>query len=127
LGDDLDELGMPRVALDWRVAPEDDEQLRRALVILARELGSADIARAWIPGDGSRFVWRRNPGGHHMGTTRMGTDPTVSVVDANCRTHQVENLYIAGSSVFPTGGEANPTLTIVALAHRLADTLKGTP
>jgi choline dehydrogenase-like flavoprotein len=54
----------------------------------------------------------------------MGVDPAVSVVNADCRTHDVENLFIAGSSVFPTGGEANPTLTIVALAHRLADLLK---
>ena len=61
-----------------------------------------------------------------MGTTRMGTDPALSVVDANCRTHEVANLYIAGSSVFTTGGDANPTLTLVALAHRLADRLKKT-
>jgi choline dehydrogenase-like flavoprotein len=126
LTDVVDPLGMPRAALDWRIAPEDDVQLRRALVLLGRELGASGIARAWIPGDSSRFVWRPSPGGHHLGTTRMGTDPATSVVDANCRTHQVENLYIAGSSVFPTGGEANPTLTIVALAHRLAETLKGT-
>jgi choline dehydrogenase-like flavoprotein len=126
LTDDLDPLGMPRAALDWRIAAEDDIQLHRGLVILGRELGAAGIARAWIPGDSSRFAWRPSPGGHHLGTTRMGTDPAASVVDANCRTHQVENLYIAGSSVFPTGGEANPTLTIVALAHRLADTLKRT-
>jgi choline dehydrogenase-like flavoprotein len=59
-----------------------------------------------------------------MGTTRMGTDPAVSVVNADCRVHDLDNLFIAGSSVFPTGGDANPTLTIVALAHRLADTLK---
>src|SRR5687767_7530346 len=126
LSDALDPLGMPRVALDWRIATDDDVRMRKALVILARELGAADIARAWIPGDASRFVWRQSPGGHHMGTTRMGADPAVSVVNADCRTHQVQNLYIAGSSVFPTGGEANPTLTIVALAHRLADTLKRT-
>ena len=124
LTEDVDALDMPRVALDWRIAPEDDVQMRRALVILARELAAGGIARAWIPGDATRFVWRPSPGGHHMGTTRMGTDPSVSVVDANCRTHEVENLYIAGSSVFTTGGDANPTLTIVALAHRLADTLK---
>jgi choline dehydrogenase-like flavoprotein len=126
LSDEADPLGMPRAALDWRIAPEDDVQLHRALVLLGRELGASGIARAWIPGDSSRFVWRPSPGGHHLGTTRMGTDPRTSVVDANCRTHQLENLYIAGSSVFPTGGEANPTLTIVALAHRLADTLKRT-
>jgi choline dehydrogenase-like flavoprotein len=123
---ELDPLGMPRAALDWRIAAEDDVQLHRGIVILAREMGAAGIARAWIPGDSSRFAWRPSPGGHHLGTTRMGTDPAASVVDADCRTHQVENLYIAGSSVFPTGGEANPTLTIVALAHRLADTLKRT-
>jgi choline dehydrogenase-like flavoprotein len=126
LTNDLDQLGMPRVALDWRIAPSDDLQLHRALVILGRELGAAGIARTWIPGDSSRFRWRPSPGGHHLGTTRMGTDPASSVVDADCRTHQVANLYIAGSSVFPTGGEANPTLTIVALAHRLAGTLTKT-
>jgi choline dehydrogenase-like flavoprotein len=124
LTDEVDPTGMPRVALDWRIAPDDDVQMRRALVVLGRELAAAGIARAWIPGDSSRFVWLPSPGGHHMGTTRMGTDPAFSVVDANCRTHQVQNLYIAGSSVFTTGGEANPTLTLVALAHRLAGTLK---
>ena len=117
---------MPRAALDWRIAQEDDLQLHRGLVILARELGASGIARAWIPGDSSRFRWRPSPGGHHLGTTRMGSDPATSVVNADCRTHEVENLYVAGSSVFPTGGEANPTLTIVALAHRLADTLTRT-
>jgi choline dehydrogenase-like flavoprotein len=125
LTDQRDALGMPRVALDWRIAPEDDVQMRRGLIILANELAASGIARAWVPGDASRFVWRQMPGGHHMGTTRMGTDPAVSVVDANCRTHDIENLYITGSSVFPTAGDSNPTLTIVALAHRLADTLKG--
>jgi choline dehydrogenase-like flavoprotein len=126
LAEELDEVGMPRVLLDWRIAQQDNMQMRRALVILGRELGASGIARAWIPGDASQFRWRPSPGGHHMGTTRMGLDAATSVVDANCRAHQVENLYIAGSSVFPTGGEANPTLTIVALAHRLADTLTRT-
>ncbi len=124
LTSDLDAVGMPRVALDWRIAQSDDVQMRRALVILAGELAAAGIARARVPGDASRFIWRPSPGGHHMGTTRMGIDPAVSVVDANCRMHQVRNLFIAGSSVFPTSGDSNPTLTIVALAHRLADTLK---
>jgi choline dehydrogenase-like flavoprotein len=61
---------------------------------------------------------------HHLGTTRMHRDPTKGVVDEHCRVHDVSNLYLAGSSVFPTGGYANPTLTIVALALRLADRLK---
>jgi choline dehydrogenase-like flavoprotein len=57
---------------------------------------------------------------HHMGTTRMSRDPRHGVVDADSRVHGIENLYVAGSSVFPTSGSANPTLTIVALALRLA-------
>jgi choline dehydrogenase-like flavoprotein len=121
LADQLDPLGMPRVALDWRIAEDDHIQMHRALTRLAREFGSAGVARLWIPGDGTKFVWRPSPGGHHMGTTRMGLDPQSSVVNADCRTHEVDNLFIAGSSVFPTGGEANPTLTIVALAIRQAD------
>ena len=60
---------------------------------------------------------------HHMGTTRMSDDAAHGVVDANCRVHGIGNLYVAGSSVFPTAGYANPTLTIVALAARLADCL----
>jgi choline dehydrogenase-like flavoprotein len=121
---DRDPLGTPRVALDWRIDPDDDAKVRRAMVILARELAAAGIARVWIPGDASRFRWNVSPGGHHMGTTRMGADPATSVVDRDCRTHQVRNLYLAGSSVFATSGDSNPTLTIVALAHRLAEALK---
>ena len=64
-------------------------------------------------------------GPHHMGTTRMSTTPAEGVVDADCRVHTVENLYVAGSSVFTTGGHANPSLTILALALRLADHLRG--
>jgi choline dehydrogenase-like flavoprotein len=124
LSDEVDALGMPRAALDWRIAPNDDMQMRRAMVVLAHELGAAGLARLRVPGDATRFVWRQDPGGHHMGATRMGRDPALSVVDANCRTHEVRNLYVAGASVFTTGGDSNPTLTIVALAHRLADSLK---
>jgi choline dehydrogenase-like flavoprotein len=65
-----------------------------------------------------------NGGWHHMGTTRMSDDPKRGVVDRHCRVHGMENLYVAGSSVFPTSGSANPTLTLVALTLRLADHLK---
>src|SRR5262245_43295174 len=61
---------------------------------------------------------------HTMGTTRMALDPRNGVVDANCKVHGVEGLYIAGGSVFPTSGHANPTLMIMSLAVRLADQLK---
>jgi choline dehydrogenase-like flavoprotein len=61
---------------------------------------------------------------HHMGTTRMGRDPASSVVDAQGRVHSLANLYLAGASVFPTSGSANPTFTIVALSIRLAEHLR---
>ncbi|MFB7891629.1 GMC oxidoreductase [Microbacterium sp. NPDC056044] len=64
-----------------------------------------------------------NSGAHHIGTTRMSRDPSDGVVDRDCRVHGVDNLYVVGSSVMPTSGHANPTLTIVALALRLADHL----
>jgi choline dehydrogenase-like flavoprotein len=64
---------------------------------------------------------------HHMGATRMHVDPELGVVDENSRVHGTSNLYVTGSSVFPSGGYANPTLTIVALAARLADHLKRVP
>jgi len=63
--------------------------------------------------------------GHHIGTTRMAADPAQGVVDEHCRVYGVDNLFVASSSVFPTSSHANPTLTIVAMAVRLADYLKG--
>ncbi len=72
----------------------------------------------------ARIYHDHTGGGHLMGTTRMGSHRSTSVVDADCRVHGYRNLFVAGSSVFPTSGYANPTLTIVALALRLADTLK---
>ena len=66
-------------------------------------------------------------GYHHMGTTRMSDRPEQGVVDRDCRVHGYANLYVAGSSVFPTAGWANPTLTILALAHRLGDHLLARP
>jgi choline dehydrogenase-like flavoprotein len=61
---------------------------------------------------------------HHMGTTRMHLDPKQGVVDADSKVHDVANLYVAGSSVFPTYGSSNPTLNLIALTLRLGDHLK---
>ena len=63
-------------------------------------------------------------GWHHMGTTRMHDDPAHGVVDRDCRVHGIDNLYIAGSSVFTTAGSGTPTMTVVALALRLVDHLR---
>jgi choline dehydrogenase-like flavoprotein len=92
---------------------------------LALEFGALGMGRMilHVEDDG---LWPQavNGGSHHMGTTRMSDDPKQGVVDRHCRVHGMENLYVAGSSVFPTSGSANPTLTLVALALRLAGHLK---
>jgi choline dehydrogenase-like flavoprotein len=81
------------------------------------ELG-ADVE--WVAGPDAT-----GPAYHHMGTTRMSDDPEAGVVDADCRTHDLDNCWIASSSVFPTSGAMNPTLTIAALALRVGDDVAG--
>jgi len=120
-----DRLGVPQVRLAWTISREDVDGLRRARDLLLRELdrSRAAIVRA-AAADDDRWIDTIKGGAHHIGTTRMHHDPTRGVVDEQCRVHSTSNLYVAGSSVFPTGGWAPPTLTIVALAVRLADHLK---
>jgi choline dehydrogenase-like flavoprotein len=126
LGDGRDALAMPRLCVDWRYLPGDVDTVQRALGLLAADIAASGIGRfEYDPGSVESEMTRYGAyGGHHIGTARMGTDPRNSVVDADCRVHGVDNLYIAGAAVFPTSSQANPTLTIVALALRLAAHLK---
>ncbi len=123
---DRDALGVRRALLDWRLTSQDTESIARACELFARAVGRAGAGRAWLPGPDEKEGWKKRivGGPHHMGTTRMSVDPRDGVVDADCRVHGMHNLFIAGSSVFPTGGHANPTLTLLALAFRLAEHLK---
>jgi choline dehydrogenase-like flavoprotein len=117
---DRDALGVPKVKVYWRWTERDAANLQRIRELIGSELanselGTIQIGRAVVP----------NPlAHHHAGTTRMHENPREGVTDGNGRVHGVENLYVAGSSLFPTAGFANPTLTIVALSLRLADHLK---
>ncbi len=126
LSNERDELGQRRIVFDWRLTEQDRETMRAALRLFAQELGKAGLGRLRIDpvalGDKPESLLQ--PSFHHMGTTRMHADPKRGVVDPNCRMHEVSNLYIAGSSVFPAVGHANPTITITALAIRLADHIK---
>jgi len=128
LGEETDALGLPRIRLDWRMTPLDKRSLRVVHRKLAAELGRTGLGRMrideWLTADDVTWPAEVAGGFHHMGTTRMASDPKHGVVDADCLVHGMDNLYIAGSSVFATAGSANPTLTIVALALRLADTLQ---
>lgn len=125
LGSKRDRLGMREVVVDWQLVPEDKAKAAEILHLLGRETGRVGFGRfhPMLTEGGS---WPEGFYGneHQMGTTRMHRDPSLGVVDENCRVHTVGNLYVAGSSVFPTGGASNPTLTIVALALRLADHVK---
>jgi choline dehydrogenase-like flavoprotein len=127
LANERDALGRPRARLRWRVSDDDLERMRRALQLYDRAFRAAGIGRLELTLDNDADSWRQalEGGKHHMGTTRMHADPRHGVVDADCRVHGSANLFVVGSSVFPSGGYANPTLTVVALAIRLADHLAG--
>lgn len=125
LSRDLDPLGMPKVRVDWRHSPIDIHTIRTAFGLLQEDFARSGLARLSLePGeeDFEQVVLRDGAyGGHHIGTARMGVSPASGVVDRDCRVFGVANLFVAGSAVFPTSGQANPTLTLVALALRLAD------
>ncbi len=122
-----DALGLPRVEVDWRVDALSRHTADRTLALVAEELRRAGVADVDLgppmSSAGWPATWEREGTWHHMGTTRMHVDDMQGVVDADCRVHGMANLYVAGSSVFPTAGANFPTITLTALALRLADHL----
>ena len=127
-----DALGMPKIQLDWRLTRDDRISMLRTLRFVGEQIGQRGLGRMQVdidgfvnadPGRTDDIDYAVNTGSHHLGTARMSASPGQGVVDADCKVHSVANLYIAGSAVFPTSGANTPTLTIVALALRLADHL----
>jgi choline dehydrogenase-like flavoprotein len=117
-----DRLGMRKVSLDWRLSDTDHANYRRTVELVLGQLVAQGIIEPIAVASETQALWPEHIQWcwHHMGTTRMHRDPTRGVVDADCRVHGLHNLFIAGSSVFPTPGSDTPTLTIVAMALRLA-------
>lgn len=125
LSREADALGMRRVKVVWKLADEVKHTFDRMFQTMSDELTTQGIAQVKLDPPLVERDWPNTLVGtwHHMGTTRMHDSPNQGVVDRHCRVHGMSNLYVAGSSVFPTAGANFPTMTLVALAHRLADRL----
>jgi choline dehydrogenase-like flavoprotein len=120
-----DQFGLKRLGLNWAITEGDSRTIRRLAINAAKEMAEKNVARLqlmpYILNDNQDMPISGHA--HQMGTTRMSISPHYGVVDPNCRVHGMKNLYLAGGSIFPTGGGTNPTLTIVMLALRLAEHL----
>jgi choline dehydrogenase-like flavoprotein len=126
LADRLDALGIRSTAAQWRVGPIEARTMRMLAHRLDRAMAAAGYPAPELAdwaSDESRALPAPVDLAHMMGTTRMAKGPHSGVVDSNCRVFGADNLFVAGGSVFPTGGHANPTWMFLALALRLADHL----
>ena len=124
---DRDAAGVPRIELHWTKDELDHRTMLEGLRMFGETIAGQDIGRLrisdWVR-DGSPYPdGMELAGNHHMGGTRMSADPATGVVDADCKVHGMDNLFVGGSSVFATGGQCTPTTTITALALRLGDHL----
>lgn len=124
LGGGVDRFGNRQVKVDWKYCRQDVETVAESFDLLRQELADQSIGSLSLAPDERDIetVVRRDGayGGHHIGTARMGSSERTGVVDRDCKVFGVNNLYVAGSATFPTSSQANPTLTIVAMALRLA-------
>ncbi|HYS83755.1 MAG TPA: GMC family oxidoreductase, partial [Bradyrhizobium sp.] len=122
-----DRFGVPLSRIDWKINEQEQRTIKAIATVLKTEFERLQIEppllEGWITENHDLPEYFQDIA-HPTGTTRMSADPASGVVDAHCQVHGVHGLFVAGSSVFPTSGHANPTQMIVALAIRLADTLK---
>lgn len=126
LMDDVDWLGLKKIDVRAQVSQMQLDTLKRTIMEFGKQLGQSGLGRAQLITDDEKIFAgvQQVLGFHHIGTTRMHTSPQKGVVNENCRVYGHENLFVAGSSTFPTSGGVNPTFTITALSLRLADHLK---
>jgi len=128
LSNEKDEFGVPRADLHWALSPIDKKTVFTINKLLGQQVGAAGIGRVkladFLLDNDEQLPDYTSGGWHHIGTTRMSDDPKTGVVDANCRIHGIDNLFVAGSSCYPTGGAVNPTFTVVAISLRLSAHLK---
>ncbi|WP_291734013.1 GMC family oxidoreductase [Leisingera sp. F5] len=119
----MDQTGRRKLKIDFRYGRRTVEGLINSHKLLAHRLRAANVAELFLPEDDAfaeAIIRKSRDGYHQIGLTRMSVNPDDGVVDANCRVHGAENLFVASASVFPVSGQANPTLSVVAMALRLA-------
>lgn len=123
LSTDRDELGLNTTCVDWRLTAQDRENYLRTHDLIRSALTERGLIEPGVDPQDAEQGWEERLSWcwHHMGTTRMHEDPRQGVVDPQCKVHGIHNLYIGGSSVFPTMGSDHPTINLVALALRLSD------
>jgi choline dehydrogenase-like flavoprotein len=127
LSDSTDRTGRCRLKVDFRYGQRTVQALVDGHKLLARRLQAGNAAEMVLPGDdilAEAIIRKSRDGYHQIGLTRMSDDPKDGVVDTNCRVYGTENLFVASASVFPVSGQANPTLSVVAMALRLADHIR---
>jgi choline dehydrogenase-like flavoprotein len=126
LSESKDEYGLNRLKVDWRCTAQDIESVVKCAAFISHALESSGVGKCLFDAQklGPVIAANTGVGSHHVGLTRMADSPSAGVVDSNCKVHGIDNLFVASSATFPTASFANPTLTIVALAIRLADHLK---
>jgi choline dehydrogenase-like flavoprotein len=119
LSDDVDDLGLRRLHLDWRIDQQDLLDAVTGVGLIASAFADLGLALVRNPGTEEPLLGLTG-GAHHLGGARMHEDASQGVVDPDLRVHGSDNLFVCSSAVFPAGGFSNPTMTVVALAHRLA-------
>jgi choline dehydrogenase-like flavoprotein len=124
LGDACDATGMPAAQVHFRWNLLDIQSILRTQEIMQAAFAEAGLGTLHLSRRGELPVVAQMSSHHPAGTTRMSSDPHRGVVDPECRVHGVSNLFVASSAVFPTSGFAPPTLTVIALAIRVGDTIK---
>jgi hypothetical protein len=129
LGSDVDPYGIPRLTINWRVSGRDLASICRSYEVLQAAIKTSGVGEVkFAPDVVTELKSNVIPqSGHHIGTVRMGEQPATSVVDSNGELWTTKGLFVAGTALFPTSGFANPTLTAVALAFRLAKRLRSRP
>ena len=121
-----DAFGIQRAQLHWSRTLEDRESIVRSAIRIGEIAGETGLGRIELEDHFDLRFWDASTAWHQLGTARMSVSPNNGVVDADMKLHGTQNLYVAGGSAFPSGGRANPTLTIVALSVRPAGHLRRT-